>query len=247
MKLVDWRGHDIGIVGRMLYDEKKMDMLNIRKGASMVYRVLIVEDQEMPRQLFEIFVNSSENYKHVGSVANAGLALSMCRTQKVDLILMDVMTELGHSGLDAAAEIKQIFPHIKIIIVTSMPEYSWLERARKIGVDSFWYKDGKKGAILDVMDRTMAGENVYPDNTPLIRIGNSTNHEFTERELDILRELTTGDSNTEIGNRLGISGSTVKYHVENLLSKTGFRTRTELASEGRSLGIVIKNQRKEYI
>ncbi len=213
----------------------------------MAYRVLVVEDQEMPRQLFEIFIDSSENFKHVGSVANAGLALSMCRNQQVDLILMDVMTELGHSGLDAAEEIKQVFPHIKIIIVTSMPEYSWLERARKIGVDSFWYKDGKKEAILDVMDRTMAGENIYPDNTPLIRIGNSTNHEFTERELDILRELTTGDSNAEIGNRLGISASTVKYHVENLLSKTGFRTRTELASEGRSLGIVIKNQKNKDI
>ena len=100
----------------------------------------------------------------------------------------------------------------------------------------------KKTAILDVMNKTMAGESIYPDSTPLITIGNSTNHEFTERELDILRELTTGDSNTEIGDRLGISASTVKYHVENLLSKTGFHTRTELASEARSLGIVIKEK-----
>ncbi len=209
----------------------------------MAYRVLVVEDQEMPRQLFEIFINSSEEFMHVGSVANAGLALSMCRNQQVDLILMDVMTELGHSGLEAAAEIKQVFPGIKIIIVTSMPEYSWLQRAREIGVESFWYKDGKKTAILDVMSKTMAGESIYPDTTPVVRIGNSTNHEFTERELDILRELTTGDSNTEIGDRLGISASTVKYHVENLLSKTGFHTRTELAAEARSLGVVIKNQR----
>jgi len=207
---------------------------------NMAYKVLVVEDQEMPRQLFEIYINSSENFKHVGSVSNAGLALSMCRNQQVDLILMDVMTELGHSGLEAAAEIKQVFPKIKIIIVTSMPEYSWLERARKIGVESFWYKDEKKTAIVEVMNRTMAGESIYPDTTPLIRLGNSTNHDFTERELAVLRELTTGDNNMEIAKRLGISSSTVKYHVENLLSKTGFRTRTELASEARSLGIVIR-------
>ena len=49
------------------------------RSQSMAYRVLVVEDQEMPRQLFEIFINSSDNYLHVGSVANAGLALSMCR------------------------------------------------------------------------------------------------------------------------------------------------------------------------
>lgn len=214
-----------------------------KKGCSAIaYNVLIVEDQDMPRELFEIYIRSSDRFHHLLSVANAAAAPSVCRTSQVDLILMDVMTELSHSGLDAAEEIKRQFPHVKIIIVTSMPEYSWLERAREIGVESFWYKDGKKTAILDVMNRTMAGESIYPDTTPLITIGNSTNHEFTERELDILRELTTGDSNTEIGDRLGISASTVKYHVENLLSKTGFHTRTELASEARSLGIVIKDK-----
>lgn len=206
----------------------------------MPYNVLIVEDQDMPRQLFEIFVNSSEHFRHVLSVSNASLALSVCRNRQVDLILMDVMTALGKSGLDAAEEIKKEFPRIRIIIVTSMPEYSWLMRARSIGVDSFWYKDGQKEAILDVMERTMAGEHIYPDETPLIRIGNSTNHEFTERELDILKELTTGDSNSAIGERLHISAGTVKSHVQHLLDKTGFRTRTELASEARSLGIVIR-------
>lgn len=206
----------------------------------MAYKVLIVEDQDMPRQLFEIFVQSSENFQHVLSIDNASLAISVCQSQPIDLILMDVMTALGHSGLDAAAEIKKNFPRIKIIIVTSMPEYSWLERARNIGVDSFWYKDGQKDSIIDVMERTMEGENIYPDDTPLIRIGNATNHEFTDRELDILKELTSGDSNSAIGERLHISTGTVKSHVQHLLEKTGFRTRTELASEARSLGIVIR-------
>ena len=51
----------------------------------------------------------------------------------------------------------------------------------------------------------MAGEHIYPDETPLIRIGNETNHEFTERELDILKELTTGKTNVEISEKLFIS------------------------------------------
>ena len=71
-----------------------------------------------------------------------------------------------------------------------MPEYSWPERARKIGVDSFWYKDGQKESILDLMECTMAGECIYPDETPLIHIGNTTNRDFTQRELEILKELT---------------------------------------------------------
>jgi two-component system vancomycin resistance associated response regulator VraR len=211
----------------------------------MAYHVLIVEDQAMPRELFEIYINSSDKFNHLLSVANASAAPSVCKNNKVDLILMDVMTELGSSGLDAAEEIKKEFPEIKIIIVTSMPEYSWLERAREIGVDSFWYKDGQKESILDVMERTMAGENIYPDETPLIHIGNTTNHDFTERELEILKELTTGDTNTAIAERLHISLPTVKSHIQHLMEKTGFKTRTELVSEARSLGIVIKIK-KDY-
>ena len=208
----------------------------------MPYKVLIVEDQDMPRELFEIYINSSENFEHLLSVSNASAALSVCKNNQVDLILMDVMTELGHSGLDAAEEIKNRFPKTKIIIVTSMPEYSWMAQARSIGVDSFWYKDGQKDSILEVMERTMAGEQIYPDKTPLIHIGNTTNHEFTERELDVLKELTTGDTNTEIAERLHLSVATVKSHIQHLMEKTGFKTRTELVSEARSHGIVIKNK-----
>ena len=208
----------------------------------MAYNVLIVEDQDIPRDLFEIYIGASDNFKHLLSLANASAALSVCRNSKVDLILMDVMTGFDHNGLDAAEVIKQQFPDIKIIIVTSMPEYSWLARAREIGVDSFWYKDGQKDSILDVMERTMAGEHIYPDETPLIRIGNATNHEFTERELDVLKELTTGDTNAEIAERLSISVATVKSHIQHLMEKTGFKTRTELVSEARGLGIVIKSR-----
>lgn len=208
-----------------------------------MYNVLIVEDQDMPRQLFEIYIKGSGQFKHLASITNASAALTVCRSKKVDLILMDVMTELGHSGLDAAEEIKREYPGTKIIIVTSMPEYSWLERARKIGVDSFWYKDGQKDSILSVMERTVAGEHIYPDETPLVSIGCSTNHEFTDRELDVLKELTTGASNAVIAQRLCISTGTVKNHIQHLLEKTGFTTRTELVSEARSLGIVIKDKK----
>ena len=208
----------------------------------MAYKVLIVEDQDIPRELFKIYIDSCDKFEHVLSISNASAALSVCQNNKVDLILMDVMTDLDHSGLDAAEEIKRLFPEIKIIIVTSMPEYSWLSRARKIGVDSFWYKDGQKNGILDVMERTMAGERIYPDETPLVKIGNATNHDFTERELDVLKELTTGDSNSEIAERLFISVATVKSHIQHLMEKTGFKTRTELVSEARGLGIVIKQK-----
>lgn len=201
--------------------------------------VMIVEDQAMPRQLFEIFVSTSDRYELAASIADAGKAIDYVRTGKIDLILMDVITKNGSNGLDAAAEIKAAYPQVKIIIVTSMPECSYLNRAREIGVDSFWYKEVSKDPILAVMDRTMAGEHLYPDSTPELMLGQASNYDFTDRETEVLREMTAGLMNDEIAARLCISVNTVKKHIQSMIDKTGFKNRTELAVEAMKAGFVI--------
>ena len=137
--------------------------------------------------------------------------------------LSHLLTGNGESGLDAAERIKRAFPQIRIIIVTSMPECSYLSRAREIGVESFWYKEEQRESLLDVMERTMAGESVYPDATPELQLGLASSYEFTDRELEVLREMTGGDTNQEIAERLHMSVATVKTHILNMLEKTGFQ------------------------
>ena len=205
----------------------------------MKYKVMIVEDQTMPRELFELRIQSSEHFETVLSIDNASLAEVYCLRFPVDLILMDVITRNGENGLDAAARIKRAFPQIKIIIVTSMPECSYLSRAREIGVESFWYKDASEESILDVMRRTAAGERVYPDAPPRLLLGDAGSDEFTGRELEVLREMTGGYTNVEIGERLHMSVGSVKAHILSMLEKTGFRNRTELAVRARESGLVI--------
>lgn len=202
-------------------------------------RVLIVDDQAMSRRLFELYVASSERYCLVDSIGSAIAADIYCRQTRVDLVLMDVLMAEGIDGLEAAERIKSVSPGTKIIIVTSMPEVSYLRRAREIGVESFWYKEASPEPILDVMDRTVAGESVYPDAAPVVMIGTARSTDFTDRELDILREMTTGASNAQIGDKLGLSGNTVRNYIVQLMTKTGFTTRTELAVKARVLGLVI--------
>ena len=125
-----------------------------------------------------------------------------------------------------------------------MPEDSYLERARKIGVDSFWYKEVSEEPNLSLMDRTMAGERVYPDSTPDVKLGLVNSSDFTEKEIIILRELTSGDTNTEIAERLQMSQYTVRDYIQTIMEKTGFRSRTELAVKARESGIVILDRRK---
>ena len=203
-------------------------------------KVMIVDDQYIARQLFEMYIKSSEKYKLVMQVESAAVAAEAMEGISVDVVLMDILMSDGSNGLSAAREIKKSRPEVKIIAVTSMPETSWLMKAREIGIDSFWYKEASKETILQVMDRTMNGESVYPDEVPKVMLGMASSHEFTEREMEVLRLMTTGASNASIAGTLMISESTVKNHIHRMLEKTGCESRTELAIEARINGIAIK-------
>ena len=116
-------------------------------------QVLVVDDQRMPRDNMEQILAASGRYEVAASISSAELAIIKCKQQPIDLILMDVCTKGSKNGIDAAAEIKQQFPNIKIIIVTSMVEVSYLERAKDAKADSFWYKDLSREELIDVIDR----------------------------------------------------------------------------------------------
>ena len=192
-------------------------------------RVLIVEDQRMARKDMENYIQSSGRYSLEASITNAAMAETVCRQRRCELVLMDVCTEDDESGLVAAEQIKKTMPQIKIIIVTSLAECSFIERAHKAGVESFWYKDAGKEELLEVMDRTMKGESVYPDAPPTVMIGTAKSCDFTQGELAVLRLVVEGESYKKIAESLCISPETVKWHIKNMLQKTNFDSKTKLA------------------
>ena len=208
-------------------------------------KVAIVDDQNITRQFFSYFIKDSKEFELVATLKDGEEAISFCKTGDVDLILMDIVMVGGMNGLDASKEIKKIRPSVKIIIITSMPEVSYIEKAREIGVDSFWYKELEEVPILQVMERTMKGEHIYPDTTPELMIGNAKSTEFSELELDVLREVTTGATNKEISEKLYISPATVNYYINNLLVKTGYKNRVQLAVKARLEGLIISDDKKE--
>ena len=204
--------------------------------------VLIVEDDPMARQLLEIYVEKSGAYTLAQSVESAAFAELCCRARQIDLILMDVCTAMNASGLEAAEKIKREFPYIKVIIITSQPECSFLDRARAAGVDSFWYKNGTAEELVAIMDRTMAGEQIYPESTPPLQLGEVTSDLLSDRELEVLRELVAGEPDAAIAEKLHMSLRTVKAHIQSMRDKTGFRNRTELAVRAREIGLIINDK-----
>ena len=92
------------------------------------------------------------------------------------------------------------------------------------------------------MNRTVAGEKVYPKKPVDIELGSVMRVSLTERDLDVLRELTLGYTNEVIAERLNISVNTVREHIQSMLNKTGFKNRLALAVNAASLGIVVSDE-----
>jgi len=153
----------------------------------------------------------------------------VCRVSVVDLILMDVQTQYRENGLTAVREIKAMRPTIKIVVVTSLIDSAILKEAKAAGADSLWYKDSTKNRLMEVVRQTMAGEHIFPDAPPEVEIGRAKSTEFTKTELKVLRYLLRGLSYTRIASEMGVEMSTVKFHVANMLQKTGLENKLQLA------------------
>ena len=193
--------------------------------------VLLVEDTRMGRDCIAGYIRSSGRYRLAAAISSAGMAEITCKHTPIDLILMDYRTENNEDGISAAAEIKQHMPHIKIIIITGMTSSDLITRAREAGADSFWYKEAGDEELLSVMDRTMNGESIYPDSTPVIRIGNDASTEVSPMQLEVLRLMVRGYSNPAIARELHISVHDVKWHIQELFDKTGYNNRVALVGD----------------
>lgn len=191
-------------------------------------RVLLVEDTKMGRDCITGYIDSSDHYELVSTIAGAGMAEMACMWTPIDLILMDYRTANNEDGIVATATIKRHFPKIKIIIITSMTSVDLIDRAREAGADSFWYKETSDTELLEVMDRTMNGESIYPDTTPVIQIGNAASTEVTPMQLEVLRLVVAGYTNPAIAKKLHISLDNVKWHLKELYQKTGYGDRVSL-------------------
>ncbi len=215
-------------------------------------QVVVVDDQNISRGFFEMYVRASNRYTLAASLRTAQEVVDYFDSHEASLLILDVMMKEGIDGLTAAGLIKQKHPDVKIILTTSTSETSWEDKARAIGVESFWYKEYDDHSLTDIMDRTMDGESVYPSKPPVVSFGKISRSDLTERELDVLRELTGSLTNDEIADKLHISTNTVKRHLQNIMEKTGFTSRLELAIHARLMGLVIHdnertNQQKGFV
>ena len=201
-------------------------------------KIIVVEDQTILRDSISYQLDKSD-FNVILKLSSANEAFDACKRLQPDLVLMDIYTENGDDGIEAAKRIKESFPKIKIIIMTGMPEISSIKRAKEANVDSFVYKNASSNELLNIINSTLNGYSIFPQD----KNNQFTELNLTKRELEILQLICNGLDQKEISDKLSLSINTIKTHISSLLSKTGYDSVHKLAIYAVSKGYILTNNK----
>src|SRR5258705_1146787 len=230
--------------------EKETVMANNHHNNNNRTSILIVDDHEVVRNGIRSYLETVKDFQVVGEASSGEETLSMVSELIPDIVLLDLIMP-GMDGIETTRRVRQISPRTQVVVLTSYHEDVHIFPALKAGAISYILKDMKMEKLVDALRRAAQKEvtlhplvaarvlqNIRSDNSeeqPLFT-------ELTERELDVLRLIANGMTNSQIAEKLVISEYTVKGHVSNILSKLHLADRTQVAVYAWQRGLVNKDQ-----
>lgn len=197
-------------------------------------KVIIADDHKVVRSGLGAFLEVYDDFVLVGEAASGKEAVEKCGALRPDVVLMDLMMP-EMDGAAATRAIREKYPDIQVIILTSFKEDNLIEDALQAGAIGYLLKNLSSDELAGAIRSAKIGRpTLAPEATQvLIKAAHkpvSPGHDLTSREKDVLKMMIEGMSNPEIAEKLVISKSTVKFHVSSILSKLGADSRTEAVS-----------------
>ena len=203
-------------------------------------KILIVEDQTMLREALEHLINEQSDMQVVGTTNDAAKTPELCRELMPDLVLMDAVTKNDTNGISWAGRIRKELPDIKVVIMTAIPEITFIDEARKAGAHSYIDKNSKNEHLFYVIRSTIKGFGVYPgpeNSVPFVA-------QFTEKEITVIRLVCQGKSRSDISRELNVSESILKPIITSILDKTGFDSIAKFAIYAVGQGLIVPDLQK---
>ena len=198
-----------------------------------VIRVVLAEDQTLVLGALSALLSLEPDLDVVGTASDGAAALERVRELTPDVLVSDIeMPRL--SGLDLAATVKQEFPDVRVIIVTTFGRAGYLRRALDVGARGYLLKDAPASELADAIRRVHAGGRAVDPNLAAEAWGESD--PLTERERQVLREAESGTSTAAIATKLNLSEGTVRNYLSEAISKLGAENRVEAARTAREKG-----------
>ena len=194
-------------------------------------RVMLVDDHAMVRRGLATFLKVFDDLELAGEAENGQAAIQLCAKLQPDIVLMDmVMPDMN--GATATRTIRQQFPDVQVIALTSFKEEELVKSALEAGAIGYLLKDVSADELVRAIRSAHAGRATLSPEAAQALVHAASQppapgYDLTEREREVLALMIEGWNNTQIAGKLTVSPSTIKSHVSNILSKLGVASRTE--------------------
>ena len=208
-------------------------------------KVLIADDHPVVREGISAMLNRERDIEVVGEAASGREAIIRARETKPDIILMDLrMPDID--GVEAMFKIREQDKDVQFIVLTTYDNDEYIFRAIEAGARAYLLKDAPRENLFQAIRSVFRGESVIEptvasrllDRFAEMSRQSRETEEFTERELEVLNLMAKGESNKEIADRLSITQSTVKSHIQSLFQKMNASSRTEVVTRAISRGLI---------
>ena len=188
-------------------------------------KIIIVEDQMILNDMLKNTI--SNTYNVVATSDDASELIKLCDLYKPDLILTDICTKNNASGIINGKKVKDKYGNkIKVLAMTGVPDITFLNETKKANLDGFIYKNISSESLINSIEQILNGYKLFPDNVIYNTVDCLKN--LTNKELEILKLLCSGNSREEIADCLNIAIGTLKNHISSILNKTGFDSISKL-------------------
>jgi two-component system, NarL family, response regulator LiaR len=185
-------------------------------------KVMLVDDHAVVRSGLSAFLSVISDLELVGEAENGDEAVRRCGLLNPDVILMDLMMP-GTDGVIATRLIREKYPAVHVIALTSFPEDDLVQKALQAGATGYLMKNVSARELAEAIRAAHKGKMTLSPEAAQALAHAAANQaqgaELTDREREVLKLMVEGLNNAEIADRLVVSLSTVKYHISNILSK----------------------------
>ncbi|HPP62554.1 MAG TPA: response regulator transcription factor [Anaerolineales bacterium] len=198
-------------------------------------RVMLVDDHAVVRSGLGVFLLAHDDLELAGEASSGERAVAMCQQTQPDVVLMDLMMP-GMDGVTATKLIREKYPAVQVIALTSFKEREMVEGALQAGAIGYLLKDVSADELAHAIRAAAAGKPTLASEAAQVLIqstrapAENPGFDLTAREREVLALMVEGLNNQQIAERLVVSVSTAKFHVSSILSKLNAASRTEAVS-----------------